>query len=259
MEWTDEAIVLSARKHGESAAIAQLLTREHGRHAGLVHGGAGAKARGTLQPGNRVRAVWRARLAEHLGSYAVELLHSSAATLLDDALRLTALAASTALAEAALPEREPHPAVFEGFAALVAALESTDRIAGWGRAVVAWELGLLGELGFGLELTQCAATGRTDELAYVSPRTGRAVSLAAGEPYKDRLLPLPRFLAGGGKPPGDGDILDALMLTGRFFEQHVFASLHREVPQARSHFIDRMRRAVRRGGESEAAPADTID
>src|SRR5579875_3881261 len=227
MEWTDEGIVLSARRHGESAAIVQLLTRGHGRHPGLVHGGAGARLRGMLQPGNRVQATWRARLAEHLGTYSCELLHSGAAALLDDALRLAALAAACAVAEAALPEREPHTAVFTGLAALIAAWESTDRIAGWGRALVQWELGLLAELGFGLDLARCAATGRNDELAYVSPRTGRAVSLSAGEPYKDRLLPLP----------------------GHFLERHVFAGLHRSIPPARIHLLNRLRRALRGAGK----------
>ncbi|MFI4986151.1 MAG: DNA repair protein RecO [Alphaproteobacteria bacterium] len=259
MDWLDEGIVLSARKHGESAAIVQLLTRDHGRHAGLVHGGAGSKTRGTLQPGNRVQAAWRARLSEHLGSYACELVHSGAAVLLDDPLRLAALAASAALAEAALPEREPHPAVYDGFVALIAALEASERIAGWGRAQVAWELGLLAELGFGLELTSCAVTGRNDDLAYVSPRTGRAVTLSAGEPYKERLLPLPRFLAMAGVAPTDGDILDGLALTSHFLERHVFASLHRELPQARLQLMERLARALQRNGRAaggEAPPTD---
>lgn len=244
MEWTDEGIVLSARKHGESAAIAQLLTQAHGRHAGLVRGGAGSRARGIFQPGNRVQAVWRARLAEHLGAYRCELLHSGGAIFLDDALRLAALAAACALAEAALPERQPHPAVFDGLAALIAALESSDRIAGWGRAYVQWELGLLAELGFGLELSRCAATGRNDELAYVSPRTGHAVSLSAGEPYKDRLLPLPRFLVAAGALPTDAEILAGLSLAGHFLERHAFAALHRELPRARTHLVERLTRVV---------------
>jgi DNA repair protein RecO (recombination protein O) len=255
MEWIDEGIVLAARKHGENAAIAQLLTRAHGRHAGLVHGGSGGRGRGVLQPGNRLQVMWRARLAEHLGTYSCEQLHSGAATLLDDALRLAALASVCALAESALPEREPHPAVYDGLVALVAALESTDEIGGWGRAVVAWEMGLLAELGFGLDLSQCAATGRNDELAYVSPRTGRAVSLSAGEPYKDRLLPLPRFMAVMGEPAADPDILEGLAVTGHFLERNVFAALHREPPAARAHLLDRLRRALRRNGENGTAPA----
>ncbi len=261
MEWADEGIVLSARKHGESAAIVQLLTRDHGRHAGLVHGGGASKGRAMLQPGNRVHAAWRARLAEHLGSYACELLASGSALLLDDPLRLAALAASAALAEAALPEREPHPAIFDGLVALIAALAASERIAGWGRAQVAWELGLLSELGFGLELSHCAVTGRSHDLAFVSPRTGRAVTEAAAAPYKERLLPLPRFLSRPGEAPADGDIVAGLALTGHFLERHVFAALHRELPQARLNLMERLSRALRRNGaaESSAAPPPTSD
>jgi DNA repair protein RecO (recombination protein O) len=248
MDWQDDGIVLSARRHGENAAVVQLLTREHGRHAGLVHGGAGPRARGILQPGNRVRAAWRARLADHLGTYHCELAQSGAAVFLDDALRLAALASACALAEAALPEREPHPAVFEGLAALIAALTATDSVGGWGRAQVQWELGLLAELGFGLDLSACAATGANDALAYVSPRTGRAVSLSAGEPYRDKLLPLPRFLASPGSEPDAGEIVGGLALTGHFLERHAFAALHRELPAARSHFLERLRRLQRGPG-----------
>lgn len=254
MEWTDEGIVLAARKHGESAAILQLLTRAHGRHAGLVHGGAGARTRGALQPGNRLQVTWRARLADHLGSYSCEQLHSGAATLLDDPLRLAALASACAIAELSLPEREPHPAIFAALTALVAALESSERIAGWGRAVVAWEMGLLGELGFGLDLTKCAATGRNDELAFVSPRTGRAVSLSAGEAYRDRLLALPAFLVDNTAAPSESDIADALALTGHFLERHVFAALHRAPPASRSHFVDRLGRTLRRRVDDAAWP-----
>jgi DNA repair protein RecO (recombination protein O) len=246
MEWTDEAIVLSARKHGESAAILQLLTRGHGRHAGLLHGGGGGRGRGALQPGNRIQAVWRARLADHLGVFACELMRSGGASLLEDPLRLAALSSACALTETALPEREPHSDVFEGLDALIAALEATDEVGGWGRAYVAWELGLLAALGFGLDLSRCAATGRNDELAFVSPRTGRAVSLSASEPYRDRLLPLPRFLAGQGSagplPVEAGDILAGLSLTAHFLERHVFAALNRGIPPARPAFTDRLRR-----------------
>ena len=254
MEWSDEGIVLSARRHGESAAIAQLLTRAHGRHAGLVHGGASARARAMLQPGNRVQVVWRARLAEQLGSFACELVKSGGALLLDDSLRLAALNASVALAEAALAEREPHPAIFDGLDALISALAASDRISGWGRAQIAWELGVLAELGFGLDLSSCAASGTSEELVYVSPRTGRAVSRAAGEPYKDRLLPLPRFLVEAGTLPGDQDILAGLGLTAHFLERHVFASLHRELPQARAHLLERLRRALSREAAAPASP-----
>src|SRR3546814_314852 len=190
MDWRDEGIVLSMRRHGEAAAIVTLLTREHGRHAGLVRGGASRRRRGELQVGNLVTATWRARLEEHLGSLSVELAESWTARLLDRPGRLAALSAATALVDAGLPEREPHPVLFESLKELLLALDRD----GWAAAYVRWEVALLAELGFGLDLSCCAATGRNDELAYVSPKTGRAVSLSAGEPYRDKLLPLPAFL-----------------------------------------------------------------
>jgi DNA repair protein RecO (recombination protein O) len=154
MEWHDEGIVLSARPHGETAAVVQLLTRAHGRHAGLVRGGQGRRARGVLQPGNRVAGTWRARLADHLGSYTLELESSHAARLMDDAERLSALSAAAAVSERALPEREPHAACYEGFLALLSALEGDH----WAEAYVGWELALLAELGFGLDLESCSPT-----------------------------------------------------------------------------------------------------
>lgn len=232
IEWSDDGIVLSARRHGESAAIVSLLTRAHGRHAGIVLGGAGRRARGVYEPGNRVAATWRARLSEHLGRYACELAEGRAAALLDDALRLAALTAATALLDAALPEREPHARLFDGLDDLVAQLCDASTAASWPARYVRFELDLLTELGFGLDLTRCAATGRPDDLAYVSPKTGRAVSTAAAEPYRDRLLSLPPFLTRPAAANGisSADILNGLRLTGFFLEQHVFA--HRPAPPA---------------------------
>jgi len=232
MDWSDEAIVLAARPHGEGSAIVQLLTRARGRHAGLVRGGASKRGRASVEPGNMVEATWRARLTEHLGSLTLEVVRPTAADLLDDPRRLAALAGACAVAEAALPEREPHPAAFEGTAALLAALAADDPGDVWPAAYVRWEVGLLGELGFGLDLTRCAATGANDQLAYVSPRTGRAVSLSAGEPYKDRLLPLPPFLIGAGAAD-PAAVAAGLRLTGHFLVHHVFAALHRPAPPAR--------------------------
>lgn len=225
IEWSDDGIVLSARRHGESGAIVSLLTRAHGRHAGLVLGGAGRRARGVYEPGNRVSAVWRARLSEHLGHYACELAESRAAALLDDALRLAALTSATAILDAALPEREPHERLFESLDALIARLCDPSTGPSWPTLYVRFELDLLTELGFGLDLTRCAATGQSDDLAYVSPKTGRAVSTTAGEPYRDRLLSLPSFLTRPAVSNGisPADILNGLRLTGFFLEQHVFA------------------------------------
>ncbi len=245
MDWKDEGIVLSAHKHGESSAIVTLLTREHGRHAGLVRGGAGKRARGIYQPGNHVMAQWRARLAEHLGSYQCELTGASAAHLLDDRLRLAALSAACALTEAAVPEREPHGVLFEMFAGLLAALDRDD----WQFLYVRWELDLLRELGFGLDLSSCAATGRTDQLTYVSPKSGRAVSLTAGEPYRRSLLALPGFLLNGeGAKNAEqgletaGSVRDGLALTGYFLEHYVFAPNNRGLPAARQRLVERLAR-----------------
>ena len=242
MDWSDQGVVLAARKHGESSLIVQLLTRAHGRHAGLVRGGAGRRLRGIYQPGNAVTAHWRGRLAEHLGTFVCEPGASHAAALLDDPLKLAALTAACAVAEAALPEREPHTAVYEGFLALLEALDG-DGPALWGEIYVRWELGVLGELGYGLDLSACAATGRNDELAYVSPRTGRAVSLSAGEPYRAKLLALPRFLAGDGRA-SLAELGDGLHLSGFFLEQHVFAPLDRSAPPARGRLVERIATAA---------------
>ena len=234
MNWRDEAIVLAARPHGETAAVAMLLTREHGRHAGLVHGGQGRRARPLLQPGNRVAVTWSARLADHLGSLTCELIEGHAARLLDDAARLAALAAAAAVAEKALPEREPHSAVYHGFVALLQALEGEH----WAEAYVGWELALLRELGFGLDLSACAGGGANDQLAYVSPRSGRAVSLAAGEPYRERLLPLPGFLAGRGGG-GPIEVGQGLRLTGTFLARQIFNPQNQPLPPARQRLADR--------------------
>jgi DNA repair protein RecO (recombination protein O) len=253
IEWTDEGIVLSARRHGESAAIVALLTREHGRHLGLVPGGAGRRARGLYEPGNRLRAVWRARLPEHLGHYACELLESRAADLLEDGARLAALSAATAVVDAALPEREPHARLFEALDALIATLQRGPALPVWAARYVRFELDLLADLGFGLDLARCAATGVTEGLAYVSPKTGRAVSAAAAEPYRDRLLPLPAFLtrpgdAENGAPPAD--ILAGLALTGYFLAEHAFSQRAadsqgpRRPPAARERLIAVLQRAL---------------
>ena len=239
MQWEDEAIVLAARRHGEGALVVQLLTAAHGRHAGLVRGGQAPKLRMVYQIGNRLQVVWKARLAEHLGNLTGELLHGHAARLMDDPPRLACLAAIAAMAEAALPEREPHPRVFAATAALLVALDS-DR--GWAAGYVEWELALLAELGFGLDLSRCAATGERAALVYVSPKSGQAVSAAAGEPYRDRLLPLPAFLLPDGGAASLDDVLQGLRLTDHFFEHRVFAPANHRMPPARARFVDVLRR-----------------
>ena len=240
MDWSDEGVVLSARKHGESAAILNLLTRRHGRHAGLVHGGAGRRKRGMLQPGNEVAAHWRARLSEHLGTYTVELKRERASRWLDDALRLAALAALCQMADKALPEREPHPALYEGVLELLDAMASEP---GWAALYVRWELVLLRELGFGLDLSRCAVSGGNSGLAYVSPRTGRAVSAQGAGRYAERLLKLPPFVLGedAGEAPA-ADIRLGLALTGHFLECHVFGPHQQRLPPARTRFVERYSR-----------------
>ncbi len=240
MEWHDTGFVLAARRHGENAVIVELLTRDHGRHAGLVRGGQSPKLRAVLQPGNEVRALWRGRLAEHLGSVACEIVRAYAARIIDDADRLAALSAATALVAAALPEREPHPDVFASFESL---LEALDSAADWPSRYVGWERDLLAALGFGLDLGCCAVTGVTTDLAYVSPRTGRAVSRAAGLPYHDKLLALPEFLWRG--EPADRDqIALGMALTKHFLVYHVFLPQGRTLPTARTRLAERMQRTV---------------
>lgn len=249
MDWTDEAFVLAARRHGEGAAVVQLLTKDHGRHAGLVHGGGSASKRALVEPGNRVHASWRGRLPEHLGRVTLEVERPYAATLMDDPKRLAALAAMCAVAEIALPEREPHPGLFHATGALLDSLAETAADV-WPAIYIRWELGLLSEIGFGLDLSACASTGQTDDLIFVSPRTGRAVSREAGAPYEDKLLRLPGFLApeaGAGISASDSDICDGLRLTGYFLARHVFDPLNRGLPGAR----DRLTDLLVSGGESK--------
>src|SRR5262249_29316231 len=218
MHWSEPGIVLAGPRHGETALVAHALPRGHGRHAGLVHGGQGRRGRTVFQVGNAVQLTWRARLDEHLGTYAAELVTGHAARVMEDPLRLACLASAAAMAEAGLPEREPHPPPYDGAAAL---LEAVARRRGWARAYARWELALLAELGFGLDLGRCAATGSTADLVYVSPKSGQAVSRAAGVVYHSKMLPLPAFLISDAQPDREA-VLDALHLSGFFWEQRVF-------------------------------------
>jgi len=250
MDWRDTGFVLAARRHGETALIVELLTAAHGRHAGLVRGGQSPKRRALLQPGNRVAASWRGRLAEHLGTFEVELLRPHAAGLIDDPDRLAALSSAAALIALALPEREPHGDVYQGFSELIEALDSAPT---WPQHYVVWECVLLAALGFGLDLTCCAATGTNDDLAYVSPKTGRAVSRSAGEPYQDKLLPLPAFLwrDAAAEPL---DIAAGLTVTGFFLHHHVLAPQGRTLPETRARFIDRVYRLTGPGAAGMIEP-----
>ncbi len=235
MDWSDDAFVLSARRYGEGAVVAHVLSRGHGRHAGLVRGGAGKGLRGVLQPGNLVAVRWRARLEEQLGVMTAELAAAHSAQAMGDAGRLAALSSACAMVELTLPEREPHPAVFDAFSALAADL----RTGAWPASYVRWELVLLAELGYGLDLGACAVTGAAADLRWVSPKTGRAVSAVAGAPYADKLLDLPGFLLAGG--PGDAaQVAQGLALTGHFLDRRVLAPHGRRLPPARTRLVDRI-------------------
>jgi DNA repair protein RecO (recombination protein O) len=235
MQWSDEGIVLGVRRHGEANAILELLTREHGRHLGLVRGGAGSRLRPVLQPGNRVTATWRARLDEHLGHFTVEGLELSAASFLAAAHAVYGVTHLGALCRL-LPERDPHPRIHAALEQVLGGLLEARLAA---PLMVRFELGLLAELGFGLDLASCAATGATAELIYVSPKSGRAVSRAAGEPWRDRLLRLPDFLGEDGfdAVPSAADLSDAFAVTGFFLGRRVFEPRGLGLPDARAGFI----------------------
>lgn len=232
--WEDEAVVLSARPHGEGHAIATVFTRTQGVRRGLVYGGAGRRGRATWQPGNVLAARWQARLSDQLGRLEGEAVLAVSAAALEDPLALAVVASACAVAEAALPEAEPHP---RAYAALVALLGGLDAGEGLVAEYVRWEIVLLSELGYGLDLSACALTGLREGLAYVSPRTGRAVTAAAAGPWRERLLPLPAFLVAASAPSSPADLADGLRLTGHFLARDVFGAAHRPPPASRERLV----------------------
>ena len=237
MDWRDEGVLLSMRPHGESAAIIEVLTAAHGRHAGVVRGGASRKMAATLQPGTGLQLEWRARLDDHIGTFTVEPLRSRA-HLLSDRLALSGLLSVCSLLRTALPEREPHPVLWP------ATIQLMDRLGGdgWTSAYLRWEFLLLEELGFGLDLTSCAVTGATEGLAYVSPKTGRAVTVAGAGDWADRLLPLPAGIAGDGAL-SPVSVAQGLRLTGFFLDRGLRPVLHeRPLPEARARLVDLLSR-----------------
>jgi DNA repair protein RecO (recombination protein O) len=242
MDFHEEAFVLAARAHGDTGVIVELLTETQGRRGAYVAGGASRKMKPFLQPGSRVLADYRARTSDHLGSARLEAVGEGVSGLFDDALALTGLAAAAAVAQGALPEREPHPGAFLAFEALMAAFQIPEV---WPAIFVRFEAGLLEDLGFGLDLSRCAATGEMDDLVYVSPRTGRAVSRNAGAPYADKMLALPPFMLGAQAGLGEGDVGAGLALTGHFLEQFVFHPQNRPLPQARAWMVDKLGEAGR--------------
>src|SRR5262249_18132518 len=234
MEWTDNGIVLGVRRHGESSAIVELLTAEHGRHLGLVRGGSSSRMRPLLQPGNSVRAVWRARLDEHLGMYAIEGLHLRAAALFAASHAVYGVTHLAALVRL-LPERDPHEMIYE---LLEATLNQLDDPAASALNLVRFELAMLGELGFGLDLSICAATGVSEDLIYVSPKSGGAISRSAGEPWRDRLLRLPPFLVADESVAFSAqDLQDGFAITGFFLQRHVLEPRGLTHSDARPGFI----------------------
>jgi DNA repair protein RecO (recombination protein O) len=239
MEWRDEGIILGTRRHGETSAILEVMTRSHGRHLGLVRGGRSRKLQPVLQAGNRVDLVWRARLDEHLGTFQAEALELNAARLFDSAIAvfgLQTLAAHLRL----LPERDAHEGLFETLDAVIRHLDDASVA---GELVVRFELLVLEELGFGLDLSECAATGARTDLAYVSPKSGRAVSRQAGEPWGDRMFALPPFMLRGSGVRADPPSVDqAFRLTGFFLTRHVYEPRGIMEPDARSGFLAALRR-----------------
>ena len=234
MQWTDEGIVLSVKPLGETAAVVELFTRGHGRHLGLVHGGRSRRLRPVLQAGNHVDATWKGRLSEHLGHFTVELRRGFAAESMESDAALSALMTLTSLLRM-LPERDPHPNLYE---ITLFVLGFLDDVTVWPALFVRWELALLDELGAGLDLSECAATGSNDQLIYVSPKSGRAVSASAGEPYRDRMLALPPFLtkARTGAVTMQ-DVLDGFALTGYFLETRVLLPRGETLPEPRGRII----------------------
>lgn len=238
MDWRENGVLLAARRHGETAAIIEVFTREHGLHAGVVQGGASRKMTPVLQPGAEIDLAWRARLSEHIGTFRVEPVRSRA-HLMEARLTLAALSSVAGLLCFALPEREPHPELYDK---TVAVLDLIGESEVWPLAYLRWEMALLAELGFGLDLSRCATTGATEGLAYVSPKTGRAVSEAGAGEWRDRLLPLSPELLGTGTGDRAG-VVQGLRVTGHFLTAQLAPSLgDRPLPAARQRFIDLLAR-----------------
>lgn len=241
MDWRDEGFLISARRHGESAAIVEVFTAEHGRHAGVVRGGGSRRMAPVLQPGGRFSLEWSARLEDHIGTFRVDPIRAQTARIMADPAALAALGSVVALIGAALPERASHPALYARSLDLIEALGGPPD---WPVRYALWELALLGELGFGLDLERCAATGGTEDLVYVSPRSGRAVSRAGGADWKERLLPLPGFLRDPDGPVSASDLGQALRLSGFFLEARLAPTLARErLPPARGRAVEVMLRS----------------
>lgn len=246
MDWRDEGILIAVRRHGESAAIVEVLTRDHGRHAGVVRGGGSRRMAPVLQPGAHLAVEWSARLEEHMGHFRIDPIRTHAAVLMGDRAALATLGAMAAMIAATLPEREAHPKLY---ARSLDLLEALGRTGDWGARYAVWELALLAELGFGLDLERCAVTGEGEDLVWVSPKSGRAVSRTAGGPWAERLLVLPAFLRAGWEvPPPAAEVRAALALSGHFLDARVAPTLPRgTLPEARARAVE----AILRGAPGE--------
>jgi DNA repair protein RecO (recombination protein O) len=236
MEWEAPAIVLDSRPYGEGDVVATVMTEAHGRHRGLARGGASRAKAALWQAGNLLQVRWTARLSDQLGNFTAELIHPSAALAMDAAMPLAMLSAVCAVAEGALPEHEPLPRIFAGLLHVLPRVALGEPTL---TQLIEWEMVVLSDLGYGLDLSACAVTGRTDGLVLVSPRTGRAVTREGAGDWAARLLPLPRFLLGPA-PAGPADWRDGLRLTGHFLERDAFGHQHRPLPQARRMLYDRV-------------------
>ena len=238
MEWNDEGVVISVRRHGEMAWVVDLLTAEHGRHAGFVHGKNKSRERNGLQLGNQVDARWRSRLIEQLGTYNCELIKARSAILFHDPIRLIAMSSVCGMCYLGISERVPCRDIFDGVIRFLDVLEQGKQ---WYSLYVTWELELLSQLGFGLDLKSCAITGRPDNLSYVSPRTGRAATREAAKPYSDRLMRLPQFMVDKKySSPSFKDIIQGLTITGHFLERNLMQPQGRKFPRARLRLIEIM-------------------
>lgn len=239
-KWQDQGIVLSARSHGENGAVVSLLTHEQGRASGYVRGARGSKMRGTLEIGNVVDVEWQSRTSDGLGAFSLELSRNHSASFMQNPIKLAALQSACGLTDEALPERERHSGLYNGLLALFGALESEI----WGAAYVMWEVAFLKELGFSLDLSQCASGSGDEDLLYVSPKTGKAVSKSAGAPYKGKLLPLPAFLRPDSGASEPEDVYDGLKMCAHFLEHWVFVHHSRGMPDARLIFEQRFAKTL---------------
>lgn len=240
MQWTDKAIILGVKRHGETSVIAEVMTQARGRHLGLVRGGRSRSLQPVLQPGNEVELTWRARLDEHLGEFRMEPLAMRAARLMETATALYGVQTMAALLRL-LPERDPHPHLFDALGVILDHLHDPKDA---GELVIRFEIAVLEDLGFGLDLARCAATGQADDLAFVSPKTGRAVSRLAGAPYADRLFSLPDFLRGPGRAADHRSLSEAFRMTDFFLHRHVYEPRGLTVSPAREGFVQAALKAL---------------